>query len=126
MRLVVGRHVDLGRLLQAALELIDALPEGAHHFRQPTRAEDDQDDDEHDPPLAHAQSEHASDDTGGPPGWQAGVAPAKSASYTRRSRCCGRFATSTSASCRSSKTRAATSGTSAARPGRISIASPCG
>src|SRR6185369_10714692 len=124
-RLVVGRHVDLRRLLQAALELTDALAEGAHHFRQPTRAEDDEDDDEHDHQLAYAQTEHASDDTGGSAGWQAGVAPPKSASYTRRSRC-GRFATSTSASCRSSRSRAATWETSVARSARISLVSRSG
>src|SRR5262249_17412416 len=55
---LVGRDVDLGGLLQAALEGLHALAETAHHLGQAPGAEHDEHDDEHDEQLADAHAEH--------------------------------------------------------------------
>ena len=75
--------------------------------------------------LAHAQTEHALDDTGGGSGWQAGVAPHEVRFlYSPLPMLRTYRAEATSVFCRWSRSRAATSATSAARSARTSTPSP--
>ena len=54
----LGRLLNLGRLAQPLLELLQPLPELAHHLGQATRAEDEQHNHEHDEQFARAHAEH--------------------------------------------------------------------
>src|SRR5439155_17069306 len=57
---LLGRDVDLGRLFEAILERLDALPEAANDLGQPTRTEHHEHDHQYDEELTDPQSKHSS------------------------------------------------------------------
>src|SRR5207247_3341603 len=52
------RRINLRRLAEPLLELPHRLPETPHHLGQAARAEDQQNDDEHDEQFTEAHAEH--------------------------------------------------------------------
>src|SRR5262249_21152318 len=117
--LILGRHVDLRRLVETLLEGLHALAKAAHDLGQAAGPEHDEHDDEHDDELAESHAEHASIiGFGRRPGKPRFVAPSAGFLYSRRA--CGRTGRRTNASCRSWKSPVATSATSVAQSARTS------